>query len=183
MTVYRADRNKIKISLTDNEVLAFFGTYERITDMNAGTRLTVALLLKEGLSNYPDEFDGDILVEIRAKESAGCTITVSPAEKKRKTGGNFFICFDFADSSSMIDGISRLYISRKIHGKNSLYRISGAYRLIISCKTAKDLFFMNEYCIPSDSSAAACAFTEEHGKIIVKDNAVAVIGKAFTKGI
>lgn len=44
MTVYRADRNKIKISLTDNEVLAFFGTYERINDMNAGTRLTVALL-------------------------------------------------------------------------------------------------------------------------------------------
>ena len=66
MTVYRADRNKIKISLTDNEVLAFFGTYERINDMNAGTRLTVALLLREGLSDYPDEFDGDILVEIRA---------------------------------------------------------------------------------------------------------------------
>ena len=83
MTVYRADRNKIKISLTDNEVLAFFGTYERINDMNAGTRLTVALLLREGLSDYPDEFDGDILVEIRARESAGCTITVSPAEEKR----------------------------------------------------------------------------------------------------
>ena len=106
MTVYRADRNKIKISLTDNEVLAFFGTYERINDMNAGTRLTVALLLREGLSDYPDEFDGDILVEIRARESAGCTITVSPAEKKRKSG-KFYLCFDFSDSSSMIDGISK----------------------------------------------------------------------------
>ena len=71
MTVYRADRNKIKISLTDNEVLAFFGTYERINDMNAGTRLTVALLLREGLSEYPDEFDGDILVLYDNRVSRG----------------------------------------------------------------------------------------------------------------
>ena len=40
---------------------------------------------------------------------------------------------------------------------------------------------MNEYCVRSDSTAAACAFTEEHGRLIVKDNAVAVIGRAFTK--
>lgn len=180
MTVYRADRNKIKISLTDNEVLAFFGTYERITDMNAGTRLTVALLLKEGLADYPDEFDGDILVEIRARESAGCTITVSPAEKKRKSG-KYYVCFDFADSSSMTDAVSRLYLSRRVRGESSLYLISGIYRLIISCGSAKDLFFMNEYCIRSDSSAEVFAFTEEHGKPIVKNNAVSVIGRAFTK--
>ena len=47
MTVYKADRNKFKIALSDSEVIAFFGSYKRITDMSGSTRLTVALILKE----------------------------------------------------------------------------------------------------------------------------------------
>ena len=76
MTVLKIGQKKLKITLTDSEVLSFFGAYERLNAATSETRLTVGLLLKESLSEYETELDGDLLVEIRARENAGCVITV-----------------------------------------------------------------------------------------------------------
>ncbi|HAL19362.1 MAG TPA: hypothetical protein DCP17_01265, partial [Ruminococcaceae bacterium] len=113
MTVYKADRNKIKIALSDSEVIAFFGSYKRITDMSGSTRLTVALILKESLSDYAEELSDDLLVEIRAREKSGCVITVSQTENRRQKTEKTYYCLDFADFHDLADGAARLYLSRK----------------------------------------------------------------------
>lgn len=183
MTVYKADRNKIKIALSDSEVLAFFGSYKKITDMSGSTRLTVALILKESLSDYAEELNDELLVEIRARESAGCIITVSSAENRRQRNEKAFYCLDFADFTALTDGVTRLYLNKKSRGNSSLYRISQIYRLIISCENSNDLFFMNEYCLSIENSVLKSAYTEEHGELLIKGNAVELIGSTFSKGL
>lgn len=54
MTVYRLSGDKIRIALSDSEVLSFFGTYEKFASLSGGTRLAVSLLLKESLEKYGD---------------------------------------------------------------------------------------------------------------------------------
>ncbi len=180
MTVYKVGRNRIKIALTDREVLSFFGAYEKITSMSGNTRLTVGLLLKESLAEYENELDGELLVEIRAKENFGCVITVSPADSSRRQSVKAQKMFEFSNSESMIIGITRLFKSRS-HTVSSLYKMQRTYRLIISVKADSDFIFMNEFCFRQSDSPAEIAYTEEYGTLIVKNDAVAKIGKAFSK--
>lgn len=181
MTVYKIGRNKIKIALTDREVLSFFGAYEKITSMTGNTRLTVGLLLKESLAEYENELDGELLVEVRAKENFGCVITVSPAEALRRQNAKAQKMFEFSNSDTMISGVTRLYKSRRSHMESSLYKMPRTYRLIISVKADSDYIFMNEFCLRQSDSPAEVAYTEEYGTLIVKNDAVAKIGKAFSK--
>ena len=180
MTVYKVGRNRIKIALTDREVLSFFGAYEKITSMSGNTRLTVGLLLKESLAEYENELDGELLVEIRAKENFGCIITVSSADSSRRQNMKAQKMFEFSNSESMIIGITRLF-KRRSHIVSSLYKMQRTYRLIISVKADSDFMFMNEFCLRQSDSPAEIAYTEEYGTLIVKNDAVAKIGKAFSK--
>ena len=72
MTVYKIGRKKLKITLTDSEVISFFETYERLNSVSGEARITVGLLLKKSLLEYDTELDGNLLVEIRARKNAGC---------------------------------------------------------------------------------------------------------------
>ena len=181
MTVYKVGRNKIKIALTDREVLSFFGAYEKITSMTGSTRLTVGLLLKESLAKYENELDGELLVEIRAKENFGCIITVSSADSSRRESVKVQKMFEFSNSESMIIGVTRLYKSRRFNGESNLYKMQRSYRLIISARADSDFIFMNEFCLRQSDSPIEVAYTEEYGTPIVKKDAVAKIGKAFSK--
>ena len=107
MTVYRLSGDKIRIALSDSEVLSFFGTYEKFASLSGGTRLAVSLLLKESLEKYGDILGDNLLVEINARKSAGCVITVSPAVGRAH--GKDRVMLIFPDSESMISGIKRLY--------------------------------------------------------------------------
>ena len=67
MTVYRLSGDKIRIALSDSEVLSFFGTYEKFASLSGGTRLAVSLLLKESLEKYGDILGDNLLVAVVLK--------------------------------------------------------------------------------------------------------------------
>ena len=178
MTVYRLGGDKIRIALSDSEVISFFGTYEKFAAMSGGTRLAVSLLLKEGLKKYGDILGDDLLVEIKARKSAGCVITVSPAVGRERRPNRFIL--RFANSETMITGIKKLYSCRISRGESSLYKMKNEYRLIMS-SDGRDLYFMNEFCTVKNATAPEIAYTEEYGRLICKDTAVATVGRAFSK--
>lgn len=179
MTVLKIGQKKLKITLTDSEVLSFFGAYERLYAATNETRLTVSLLLRESLSEYETELDGDLLVEIRARENAGCVITVSSADSSKRKNVSTLKILEFADSSSLISGAVRLYkIKPRI--ESSLYKMTGNYRLLINPRSDCDFFFMNEFCLRQSDSLIEAEYTKEHGRLITENNAVEKIGRAFS---
>lgn len=178
MTVYKIGRKKLKITLTDSEVISFFGTYGGLTSVSGDARLTVGLLLKQSLSEYDTELDGNLLVEIRARENAGCVITVSPADSSRRSVKINPVMFEFADTCALIGGAVRLYKSRG-RIESSLYKMPRTYRLIVTPRVDSDFFFMNEFCSHKSDSEIETEYTAEYGKLICEKNAVEKIGRAF----
>ena len=178
MTVYKIGRKKLKITLTDSEVISFFGTNGGLTSANSDARLTVRLLLRKSLLEYDTELDGRLLVEIRARENAGCVITVSPADSSRRQPKSSPVMFEFADTAALIGGAVRLYKSR-FFGESSLYKMPETYRLIVKARGESDFFFMNEFCLRQSDSGTEAAYTAEHGRLICGKNAVEKLGKAF----
>lgn len=178
MTVYRLAGDKVRIALSDSEVLSFFGTYEKFASLSGGTRLAVSLLLKESLEKYGDILGDDLLVEIKARKSAGCVITVSPAAGRER--GKSRVMLIFTDSESMINGIKRLYLRRLPRGKNSLYRLKNSYRLVMP-GYIRDFYFMSEFCTVKNVGEPEIAYTEEYGSLLCRDTAVLTVGKAFFK--
>ena len=158
MTVYKIGRKRLKIALTDSEVISFFGTYRGLTSVNRNARLTVGLLLKQSLSEYDTELDGKLLVEIKAKEKSGCIITVSSADSSRRSSKSSTVMFE-----------------------SSLYKMSEKYRLIVTTRDNRDFFFMNEFCIRQSDSKTEAEYTAEYGKLICGKKAVGKIGKAFCR--
>ena len=178
MTVYKIGRKKLKITLTDSEVISFFGTYRGLASVNNEARLAVGLLLKKSLLEYDTELDGRLLVEIRARENAGCVITVSSAESSRRNLKGSTVMFEFADTAALIGGAVRLYKSRFFEG-SSLYKMPHTYRLIVTARGERDFYFMNEFCLRQSDSVIEAAYTKEHGGLICEKNAVERLGRAF----
>ena len=180
MTVYKIGRKRLKITLTESEVISFFGTYRGLTSVNRNARLTVGLLLKQSLSEYDTELDGKLLVEIKAKEKSGCIITVSSADSSRRSSKSSTVMFEFAGTDALIGGAVRLYKNRP-HIESSLYKMSEKYRLIVTTRDNRDFFFMNEFCIRQSDSKTEAEYTAEYGKLICGKKAVGKIGKAFCR--
>lgn len=183
MTVYKIGCDKIKITLTHSEVLSYFGNYENIAYPTGDTKLAMNMLLKEGIAETGFESDGKLLVEVKARERAGCIIVITSAEKahRRCKVNPQYLMLEFADSESMLSGISFLY-RRFPRLESSLYKMPETFRLIINSCSDRDFFFMNEFCIRQSDSPFEAAYTEEHGRVLIKDTAVERIGAAFSKG-
>lgn len=178
MTVYEANANEIKIALSDGEVTAFFGGYEKIAAMKKEVLLTVGMLLSEELKKHRDISKSELSVEIRAVKRQGCVITLTSAENLRKAEKSYI--FFFPDTEAMLCGITVLYSRGQLGLKSNLYKMENGYRLTV-CAPPGSPRINNRFGTVRTASAVEIAFTEEYGKLICRGNAVGEIGKAFTK--
>lgn len=182
MTVFKIGNGKLKVILSDREVLSYFGEYDKIFAMNCGTRLTVKRILKEELAEYHRDFSKRIIIEMRPRTGAGCVIIISDAYKtaQRNNTEEALTVFEFSDFYTAAAGICRLLSTEKDY-RSRLYISDRKYRLIIKTEGYTDFFFMNEYCESMDSSPIAIAYTEEYFTPVIEENAVEIIGCAFSE--
>lgn len=186
MMVHKISKNKLKIALSDNEVMAYFGTYEQIASMSKSVKLKMSILLEEVLADYGlASGNQKILIDIHAINNGGCDILVTVVEKREPTRRQKSEAhlLEFSDSESMISGIMSLYHNHKFKNSVSyLYKMPKTYRLILKASLYQDVrLHMNEFCVRQSDFPYEMAYTEEYGKLLISGNAIKTFGSAFSK--
>ena len=182
MTVSKLSKTKIKISLSDKEVMLYFGGYENIISGSYRTKIALAMLIKDSLNCDLADDSSTLNIEIKSLISGGCEILLSQhGEKTREKKQKIVAVFD--DSEKMLDAAVHIYKTYRSAGAaSSLYRISGKYALVITVyDTQKMCSFIREFSDCDSLSELDIEFVKEHGVLLAENDAISVIGRAFIR--
>lgn len=127
MQISEISGNRVKISLTDTEVICCFGAYESLFDMTPKTKLAIKTLLNEVIEKHygTGEYE-KISAVIRGGQNIGCTIIISC----EKSVQEYILTFN--NSENLIKSAKDLhrFLKNKQH-TSSLYRENNKYYLLI----------------------------------------------------
>ena len=180
MTVTDLEKGKIKITLTDKEIIAIFGTYQRLYTMNEAVKPTFERILEKVLLSRGLSLKEELLIQIKAKQNMGCVILISKTAENNRKKEYVFI---FENSHTLTDGMLFLFRNKTTRTLQSkLYKTNSDYRLIIYSKSENPYFLtLKEYCKQSLNSPFQSEYTKEHGKLLINKNAISTFGKYFFK--
>lgn len=183
MTVSELGENKIRVSLTDTEVLCCFGNYERLFQMTDAIKSAFNALLIDIIKKHSSVLGkGRVIVQIKAQKSLGCEIILTCAIPKRKLLKKE-ILLEFSDSESLIHFILYLYRKKRYYRLlSSVYKLKNSYFLIISHRNCNELLYSaKEFCRKITEGGNKAEFIKEYGKPIILNNAIEEFGKYFSK--
>lgn len=183
MTVEQLSKNKIRINLTEDEVLTFFGGYDLIDYKVPAAKKMLHLLLKEALPDEMLPIDCTrVLIEVKP-QSGGCAIFFTKMyengpKRLRKIPQTKSYALKFKSSNDLLD-FARCAEIADINN-NSLYMANGTYTLIINADKSicSRLTHIEEFCEISDNKTELSKIWE-HGHIICKEGALEKIKKAL----
>ncbi len=183
MTVTDLDKGKIKITLTDKEIIALFGTYQRFYAMSDNVKPTFENILERVLISRGLSLREELLIQVKAKENKGCVIIISPISNRTKNKNEYL--FIFENSENLTKGILFLFRNKTTRNLQSkLYKTENDYRLIIYSRDSNPSFLtLKEYCNPRPVKPFETDYTKEHGKLLIAKNAVRTFGNIFFKEI
>lgn len=185
MQVIKYETAKIKILLSDTEVMCCFGSYENLSTMDAKIKSYLNALIRDIIYENSNLFNKKkAKVRIKIARENGCEILIFPIGsienmKEQET------VFEFSNSENLTLAILHLYKSKAYTlYKSSLYKVSGGYRLIVKNKNGKTHHLqINEFYRFKSEDFLVVAETKEYGKQLIKDSAIEQYGKAFAKRI
>lgn len=178
MRISEVDDNRVKIILSDTEVLCCFTSYDKLLKMDNTTKIIIKALLREITENRFKNKWKDISVNIRAKLNQGCIIFVT----QNKDENNEKICvLEFNNSENLIK--TAIFLNNQnefIITQNSLFLIQDNYRIIFEYQEIKNnIFVLNEFCDKIYQDKINQQYTYEYGKLLIKDNAIMKISNVF----
>lgn len=179
MTVTDLDKGRIKISLTDKEIITLFGTYQRFYDMGDSIKPTFENILERVLISRGLSLKQELLIQVKAKENNGCVIIISPI---RSSGKKEYL-FIFENTKKLTEGMLFLFRNKSTRNiESKLFKTENDYRLIISSRDNNPCFLtLKEYCNPRPIKPFETDYTKEHGKLLIGKHAVKTFGNAFFK--
>ncbi len=184
MTVFETGENQLRIKLSNTEVIACFGSYEKLRQMSRTIKTALNALLQDIINDYPAlRGKSKIKASMTLTKNSGCEITLSAAGPKRHIGLQEYL-FEFPNSESLTEAILMLYRQRLTrHLKSSLYKMPACWRLLIESKVERLVHLrLKEFCRYDSGALYEIEHTREHGKPLIINNAIEKYGASFSKG-
>ena len=183
MTVDEINRNSVLINLTNEEIRALFGGYEKIDYENKACRHAIHKLLNFALPESMFPLDSKSVMINVSKTAKGCIIQFTKVygKKNLRLRRRKEYVVTFGDCESMIDGVLELKRSLGFNCQSKLYTENGKYCLIINLgKSAeKAIPHIKEYCLSVTESPYSAAVIAEYGNILCESKAIEQIAQAF----
>lgn len=175
MTVYDINANQIRIYLTHTEVIACFGSYKRLSEMNEHIKDCLYALINSVVkSHIKAQKSYKIKGRISVKENTGCNINICFISEQSYMP----TIYSFKNSENLICAVNMLF-KKCNNAKSDLYRMPDSYRLITDCY--ENALNLNEFDCNVFNSPIMLAHTKEYGKPLILNNAIYRLGKAFIK--
>lgn len=174
LTVLKVEKEKYKIILTHTEVILCFGSYEKLKGMGVNVRAAIKTLISDIIYENEKLYTTKVLVTVSSKENVGAQIFVN---LKEKSICDTVVCFENGDA--LIEAAIILY-KNGLCKESGLYKTKKGYQLILK-EPSESLFVINEFAKNIKSSNILAESVKEYGKIILEENAVEKLARAFLK--
>lgn len=179
MQVSEISQNKIKITLTDTEVLCCFNSYEKLYRMNGQTKFLLKAIVREIVEEkFSNKNSDKIIALIKIAKNKGLTIilTVDKVEKE------YEYAFAFENFEDLLSALPYLLKRQYIIKNSQLFKLKKTYMLIISFRN-KPIFLnsIKEFnCIYFDDEIKK-EYIKEYGIPVIYENTVEKLVKSFIK--
>lgn len=180
--------DKLKVELTKPEMERLGILYQNMDYKDETTRRALTSLLKKGkLETSFNPHRAKLFIEVYPTESGGCVLYFTALRTaEHPTGkpvGVVPVVFEFESCNDLIEGAisSHRHYSQRIY-KNSLYQLDGRYRLILYPLDYDDrlsVYHLSEFARVVGNGSILAAFCEEHGKLVIADDALEVLWAHF----
>ncbi len=165
MTVSNQNQ-KLKITLTNTEVLTIFGGYEELLTLNKNTKYAVYALIREILDE--EQYDTNkATIKIKSKKPLGCEITLNSEENE------YFLFFNNCQE------LEKAIKTLNENLKSALYKTENGYCLLIKSRSEKPLIKAESFCYGSSNSNLTAAHIKEYAKMLIEDNAISIWKENF----
>ena len=180
--------DKLKITLTPEDLAALNISYERLDYKDAHTREILIGLLSQGSAAagfLPQK--SKLYIEIYPRGAGGCVIYYTRLTSGERLSQSKFIpgpcpaAFAFEDTGILLRACAQTHhLYRHRIFKSSLYALGNTYRLIVCPLDYNDklsVSFLSEYGAPVGEGAVVAAYIEERGELICADFALGTLAK------
>ena len=201
MHIFLEEPGRLKITLTGAELRRFSLSFDQLDYENPATR---GALMAEASAETGFVFQpGKLLIEAFPAPAGGCDLYFTvldeaqevpsspsgrpeshlPAQRKlRLKRSNAAYTFEFVSADDMLAAMEQLYgCPDTAAAESDLYVLDSRYRLIFRPKTGERFspLTLGEYASAFFHTAAAAAYTAEHGRLLAGNRAVGVVGRAL----
>ncbi|WP_368236540.1 adaptor protein MecA [Anaerotruncus rubiinfantis] len=189
MEIKQISPRRLQIQLTEADLRAAGLAFDEIDCADPKSRGLFLSLLETARMTTDFSPRAKVFIEVYPDDAGGCTVYLSDLSRlktkrwKVRRPVSVPVIYSFTDVDTLINGSVKLFrrCSHRIR-KSALYRLDGGWKLMIyPLDTVENitLSFLDEYAECCGEGPLAAAWLEEHGELVVREDAVDLISAYF----